>query len=679
MATALYADGSTPILTADPNSSLTNLEVNGNTWIDKEQNNKLIWNLNSNIYTIQSQQGNAAKVTPLKFNIRFANSDSDTNTNLRDGQIEIFGTDRDGVGLPIKSTISSLTLDFEGKGLKLGTDTTKGMATLHFENSSTSFTVKNLASLDANLLLYGDPSNTTANTHYTINLGSMNGDILLQGQLSSTQGDITFNGSGLTGNISAAETVDASTTGVININFQNGSTMTGYIRGHGVGYDSLKRIVNFNGGSGKTVLTGNVFSYGTSLGTAMLNKSAGNYITFNQGNMEGSIIATVGNGLTSKKGYNNITFNSGGVQKLVGGLLANDNNQQSTDTQATNTLTIGKDTILQIIAGSNNQIKQTAENSTKQQDQDKEVIGTTTNTFDLTTGSIIARGWGINEINLDTNSTLILNNGEGEIKTENTGGTGAKSKITFTGANGTIQGKITTTTGSSTITVNSSASGTIAGSLLTTAPTSSPIRETDTEARAGNGNNNIILGTSANITTYDASADATPTTPATASLTLQGENNTISTLTVKASDSTLSVDGSRNTNTTTINATTIETNANLTLNLNGRGESNGATAKLINNSSELTLKALTLGNGSTHNTLDLTQRNAKTTITEKISVSNGQGVTIKLQGQELALTGGMNTTGGTSTLRIEGNGSTATLSGADAVLTNLDLDRKSVV
>ena len=197
---------------------------------------------------------------------------------------------------------------------------------------------------------------------YTINLGSMTGDILFQGKLASTQGTIIFNGNGLAGNLSVAETVDASANGVVNINFQNGSIMTGYIRGHGVGYDGLKRVITFDGGANKAVLDGNVFSYGTSLQTSvLLNKSAGNHITFNQGNMKGSIIATVGNGLNSKKGYNNITFNSGGLQTLIGGILAQDDNNQGNDIQATNTLTISKSTTLQIIAGDDNQIQQTAE------------------------------------------------------------------------------------------------------------------------------------------------------------------------------------------------------------------------------------------------------------------------------------------------------------------------------
>ena len=287
-----------------------------------------------------------------------------------------------------------------------------------------------------------------------------------QGSYGDSTQNITFNGSGLVGNIEAKNTINATQNGALNVVFNNNATMTGDIKGHGVGYDGLKRVITFNGGANKTVLTGNVFSYGTSMDNTKLNRSAGNHITFNQGNMQGSIIATVGNGLTSQKGYNNITF-SGSEHTLTGGILADDQQNNEADQQATNTLNIGANTTLKMIADSSaNSVTNTnsicAKGSAK---GGKEQYGTTSKTFNLTTGSIIAKG-GINEINLTEGATLILNNGNGEVQTQsNQSNNNTKSIINFNGTGGTLQGNITTNAGTATITVADSASGTIKGNI----------------------------------------------------------------------------------------------------------------------------------------------------------------------------------------------------------------------
>ena len=697
---ALQATGTAPTIT-DP-SDTQGITVNGNTWTytnnngseatdtnsAKYNNNQLIWTESNGVYTVKRKVGNTTSKTNGTaesfdgFNIRFSNNSNGEST-LLPLTIETWNESSRSVkkaGLLVSKNVNTFTLDFGGKGFQLGGTNGSKIWTFHFQDTGKTVTIDKLSSLEGSLYILSEGNQTTNNT-LTINLGSMKGNILLQGDYGASTQNITFNGSGLEGNIEAKNTINATQNGALNVVFNNNATMTGDIKGHGVGYDGLKRVITFDGGANKTVLTGNVFSYGTSMDSTKLNKSAGNHITFNQGNMTGSIIATVGNGLTSQKGYNNITF-SGTEHTLIGGILADDQQNNGADQQATNTLNLGANTTLKMIANSD-----TSKNSVTDKDSicaggsakgGEEQYGTTNKKFDLTTGSIIAKG-GINEINLDEGATLILNSGNGEVQTQsNQSNNNTKSIITFKGANGTLQGKITTSAGTATINIANDASATITGDITTGTAPLPPRRGVSAKAGVGSGTNTITLGTSANLTTNaregDNSQSPTPeSTPATASLTLQGSTNTINNLTASAEKSTLIVDGNLNANTTTI--TTITDGNHLTLNLNGRGESKGATAKLINNSSELTLKALTLGNGSTHNTLDLTGRTGKTTITDQISVSNGQGVTIKLKGQELELTGGMNTTGGTSTINVTANGASAnaTLSGGDVTLTNLDL------
>ena len=335
------------------------------------------------------------------------------------------------------------------------------------------FSVTGLTTLDGNLTILGGSGNNSFN----VNVGTIDGNITFSsGLLDDSGGRSTIEiTTSLIGNICTDSDLGrkgtqangdsngiASADNGVKINFTGGATMTGSILGRGSGYDSLKRIVTFQGAqSDTTVLTGSIISYGTNAKTGIdFDETAGNHVAFTNGNMQGGIVATTGIGMLPKKGYNNITFASANTQTLTGGILATDSSNHGLSHQATNTLNINENTTLKIISSSDdNSLTVSDPNASNAINQ---TVGAT---FTLTEGSIIAQGYGINKINLAENSTLTLNDGKGEIKTENTGGNGAQSIIVFNGQNGTIQGNITTNTGSSSITFNKT--GIINGNITT--------------------------------------------------------------------------------------------------------------------------------------------------------------------------------------------------------------------
>ena len=707
--------GNTPSLTIEGGTG--NIASDNKTWSDN--NGKIVWDLSDNMYSITITKTNTNKNNNNFTSQQATNFELAFNKTVSSNKIENWMYKSEYVGgISASKNATSLTMDFQNRGLDLsgtmglninfGIDDTSSKNASNASNASSGkqIIVNNLSTLKGNLVIFGGAGQNI----FTVNVGEMIGDIGFDnGYIDDDVGSTITITKSLTGSIVTNANLGrkdsngiASEGNGATINFTNGATMEGQILGRLNGMSSLKQIVTFSGaGVGTTVFTGDIFSYGTGgpLEGIVFDRTAGNHITFKNGDMQGSVISSNSpvTSLTGKKGYNNITFNSGSIQTLTGGILAVDGHQLSDTTQqATNTLNIGGNTTLRIVAGSANTVtdsKQTYSNSSSNSGTSRTSISSDPSkispTFTLDTGSITAQGYGINEINLNSNATLILNGGEGAIQTKsgtalsnspsqttsqakNQAKNQAKSIVSFTEGKGTIQGLIATSSGTATINVYSGASGTITGSILTTdLSTQTPSsRGVDTATRTGSGSNNILLGFTSPTPLVEANS-ALP--PRVSTLTLQGSTNTINNLTATAEKSTLIVDGSLNANTTTI--TTITSGENLTLNLNGRGTEKGAVATLIGNGTELTLKALTLGSGSTHNTLDLTSTTTKTTITDQIDVGVGQGVTIKLKGQELELTGGMNTTGGTSTINVTANGASAnaTLSGGDVTLTNLDL------
>ena len=595
---------------------------------------------------VPSNSGNPTTVN--QFHLYFNNENS-SQILIQNGTNNI----KDKVVVKGGNKATSIALDFGGKGLSLlANDSTKGTLYLNFGNTAITektFSITNLTTLNGNLSILGGGENNS----FTVNAETINGDIIFgHGNLDDSHITIT---KALKGNISTTGTMNGSNSANkgIKINFTSGATMTGDIKGYGVGYDGLKRMVTFSGGSG-TVFTGNVFSHGTSNGSIpYFNKTAGNHVTFESGNMVGSFIATIGNDQYAKaiKGYNNITFKSSGEQTLTGGILAQDSNSQYNDVQATNTLNIGNNTTLKMIAGNKNEIEETTQNGTKE----------VTNTFNLTSGSIIARGRGINEINLNADSILVLDDGKGEIKTEDmeredgSFSVNAKSKITFTGANGKIQGKITTNTGSSSITINDSASGTITGNIT------------------GSGSNNIVFGAAQGSL---RGVQAQPLAPTAPSLTLQGATSTITSI-IANSAGTLILDGVNGATPSegepSVKATINTITGDLTAQFNGTASKG---TQLVMSQGGQTIKNLAFGASSANNKLTLST--GTTTITDQVTLAQNQGITFDLANNtELALTNGSDsrlTTGeakGAITLTVA-DGATGTLSGGVANITNLD-------
>ncbi|RDU68749.1 hypothetical protein, partial [Helicobacter brantae] len=160
-----------------------------------------------------------------------------------------------------------------------------------------------------------------------------------------------------------------------------------------------------------------------------------------------------------------------------------------------------------------------------------------------------------------------------------------------------------------------------------------------------------------------------------ATLTLQGSTNAISTLTAYApstrasATSTLTIDGTTQANNTTIDS--VINGGNLVVNFNGQGTDKSATLKISSLTGD-TLKAITLGDSSTNNTLDLTAlRN--TTISEAISVGASQGLNINLTNTALTTNGWSNA--GTSVINVNGSATAnSTLKGGNVELTSLNLN-----
>ena len=451
LATALCADGvsitdgDTPSLTIVGGSGT--IGQSGSAWTSNSD--IITWTPNNDIYTIGVGNNSDITGTALNLEISFNN----TNTT---NKIIVWKSGSESVaGIAASKDATSLTLDFQNKGLSLSG--TMGLninfgADSNNVSSNKTIEIQNLSTLRGNLTIFGGDGNNTFN----VTVGDMVGDIIFgSGKIDADHGTITITNS-LVGNITTNADIELSSSvnNGVKINFTDGATMTGSILGRTNGMGGLKKTITFSDSStpdnSKIVLTGNIISYGPSSKDGVsFSRSSGNHVTFTKGSMVGSIIATnsPADKLTGKKGYNNITFASSSTQTLTGGILAYDYNNNGDDIRPTNTLTISANTTLQIKANPDESFNTITDSRTYGR------------TFTLSTGSIIARGRGANEINLANSSTLTL---DGGIITEDN----AKSLITFTGANGIINGNITTSGGSATITISNASSGVVNGNIL---------------------------------------------------------------------------------------------------------------------------------------------------------------------------------------------------------------------
>lgn len=310
--------------------------------------------------------------------------------------------------------------------------------------------------------------------------------------------------------------------------------------------------------------------------------------------------------------------------------------------------------------------------------------------------------------NTSTNNTLALTNGNTTIETEveiqgsqalifDLGNTtnlilnaglktsGGNTDINFSGTS-TLLSSINTTSGTTTLNVADGANGSVSDNITTASSGATTTNINFKSATNQNTNSLTLNGDDNQITTlavenggnaYLKGKNATIGTinlgnsgSSTSKLTLFNTSSTITALTPStAGVTTLSIDGTFNTAAASI--ANAVTGSNFTLNFNGRGDSNKA--ELTLKAGDNTLKALTLGANSTANTLSLST--GKTTITDNINIANNSDITFDLgNSTELALINGMNTAG-TSTLQVITNGSSksTTLSGGTTTATHLKL------
>ncbi|RDU70793.1 hypothetical protein CQA58_04525 [Helicobacter brantae] len=162
-------------------------------------------------------------------------------------------------------------------------------------------------------------------------------------------------------------------------------------------------------------------------------------------------------------------------------------------------------------------------------------------------------------------------------------------------------------------------------------------------------------------------------------LTLQGTTNQISTLTAYTPSkartlgvSTLIINGITQANSTTIDQ--LANGENLIVGFVGNYVS---TLKILNstsNNTTIALKSITLGDGSTNNTLDLTAL-SNATISETINVGAGQGLNINLKNTTLATNGWTTASSGASVINVNGDTTAnSTLKGGVVVLSGLNLN-----
>ena len=179
----------------------------------------------------------------------------------------------------------------------------------------------------------------------------------------------------------------------------------------------------------------------------------------------------------------------------------------------------------------------------------------------------------------------------------------------------------------------------------------------------------VVSGADINIKNLDLVAAQS------ANFAIKNASATFETLTANYA-STLTLDGSEN----AVNVVVKQLKSNkLIANFAGQGEGQEATLEIKagQTNGEITLAGLSVADGSTHNTLDLsalTTANVTNGIEVKGSAESAKGLTIKLQDTTLNLAGGMTTSDATTTVRVENTtGAGATISGGTIQITNLDM------
>lgn len=220
-----------------------------------------------------------------------------------------------------------------------------------------------------------------------------------------------------------------------------------------------------------------------------------------------------------------------------------------------------------------------------------------------------------------------------------------------------LNSNIKNSSGNTEIHFNTLTGGTIGGTISTTTTLGSS--DKGTKINIANGANgtikgNIITGENANTTIiFETDMTNQPSGNQASTLTLQGTTNQISTITVNGDSKTLALDGKNSSSGVNVNVKTAITGGKLTAKFDGTAsKATNLTLGAENNA----LKALALGDNSTHNTLTL--NTGATTITDKVTISSNQALDFTLNGSSnLTLSSGLENSGnsdiffsGTSTL-----------------------------
>ena len=217
-----------------------------------------------------------------------------------------------------------------------------------------------------------------------------------------------------------------------------------------------------------------------------------------------------------------------------------------------------------------------------------------------------------------------------------------------------LNSNIKNSSGNTEIHFNTLTGGTIGGTISTTTTLGSS--DKGTKINIANGANgtikgNIITGENANTTIiFETDMTNQPSGNQTSTLTLQGTTNQISTITVNGDSKTLALDGKNSSSGVNVNVKTAITGGKLTAKFDGTAsKATNLTLGAENNA----LKALALGDNSTHNTLTL--NSGTTTITDKVTIDSNQALDFTLNNSSnLTLTGNLENSG-SSTIDFSGN------------------------
>lgn len=644
-------------LASDNTLTLSTGSLNVTDQLSVESGKGLTLNLGGNA----TFQGNILNKGDLKINFNSTNKTLTSTLTTRDTSgttnITISDNSRGGITGAITTNTSGTTnINFSsGSGAKSltlqGSGNTLSSITL---NSGGGTTTNNTLILQNGTTSIAQAVSILAQQGLTLDL--KNGvNLTLAGLTNAGSAGVNFSGtSTLTSSITT-------TAGNTNISLANGavSKITSNISTSGG-----ETKITFNGASTLTLDSGNGIIT-TSGGKNIIDfKSSNGVLKGKLDTQGGEVEIQLARGATgtisgdislSSSGSNNIKYN--GVSTLI---LQGTNNAISTlDTsgqrvQGTlkidasnneNTTTINKailgDKLLVNLGGTSNHVATLSLSNTSNNNSStsstiktltlKEKTNASQNIFSLTGGTTMVT----DGVKIGKEQGLSINLSNGANLTSNISNASGNAEINFnTPSGGVIGGMISTTTtlGSSDkgskINIANGANGTIKGNITT----------------GENANTTIIFET--DMTNQPSGNQAS-------TLTLQGTTNQISTITVNGDSKTLALDGKNSSSGVNVNVKTAITGGKLTAKFDGTAsKATNLTLGVENNA----LKALALGDNSTHNTLTL--NSGTTTITDKVIIGSTQALNFTLNSSSnLTLSSGLENSGnsdiffsGTSTL-----------------------------